>query len=75
MLVFAAGVVAAMGVFWDVALLDMAGYIPNEGPTISSFPYGVNPVCWLAIGRAGRLRSVPAKATFYPLGLRCARRP
>ena len=75
MVAFAAGMVAAIGVLGDVGLLDMAGYLLNEGPTISSFPFGVNPVYWLAVGRAGRVCAQPAKATSYSLGLRCARRP
>lgn len=73
MVAFADGMVAAIGVLGDVGLLDMAGYLMNEGPTISSFTYGVNPVCWLAIGRAGRGCGLPAKATPYQLGLHSPR--
>ena len=75
MIAFAGGLVAATGVLMDVGLLDMTKYLLKEGSTISSFPFGVNPVYWLTIGRAGRVCGLPARAASYLLGLRCARRP
>lgn len=66
---FTAGAPGVAGVLGVVSLCDTSGLLVKEALSFSSYGLSAKPVCWVAVGGAGRVLGLPAGPTLCRQGV------